>query len=321
MSEQPKRGLVTGAAGFIGSRLCKTLVDRGWQVVGIDRFTDYYARSTKEANIEELRGRQAFRFVEGDVANLTAEGDLANVDVVFHQAAQAGVRGSWGDGFASYVQHNIIATQRLLEESRRSGIERFVYASSSSVYGNAARYPTRETDLTRPHSPYGVTKLAAENLVSAYAHNFGMSTVSLRYHTVYGPGQRPDMAIHRLICGALEGKAFELFAAGDFVRDFTYVDDICNANVQAASAVIPPGTVLNLAGGESISMHGLIGLVGQIVGRPVPVEERDGQPGDVRRTDADWSAAQKTLGWSPTTPLVEGLGAQVKWHRSRRSGT
>jgi nucleoside-diphosphate-sugar epimerase len=249
------------------------------------------------------------------VGDLTAA-DLAGVDAVFHQAAQAGVRNSWSEGFASYLRHNVLATQHLLEAARQAGVDRFIYASSSSVYGNATRYPTREGDLTRPYSPYGVTKLAAENLVGAYAHNFGLATVALRYHTVYGPRQRPDMAIHRMIAAALGGPVFPLFGAGDFVRDFTYVDDICEANIRAASRPLAPGTVLNLAGGESSSMRGLIHRVGEIVGRPVPVENRPMQPGDLPRTEADWSAARELLGWSPATSLDAGLRAQVLSLRS-----
>ena len=308
--------LVTGAAGFIGSRLAETLVDAGWSVIGVDCFTDYYARSAKEANLRDLRASRSFSFVEHDLNDVELFAALDGVDAVFHQAAQAGVRDSWGLGFASYVHHNVLATQRLLEGALQAGVRRFVYASSSSVYGNAERYPTVETDVVRPFSPYGVTKLAAENLVGAYARNFGLSSVSLRYHTVYGPRQRPDMAIHRLIKAALTGAPFPLFAAGDFVRDFTFVDDICHANVLAAHAEVEPGAIFNLAAGESITMNGLIERIGEIVGCPVPIDERPGQAGDVRRTDADWSKAQKQLGWEPVTTLDEGLRAQVEWHRS-----
>lgn len=308
--------LITGAAGFIGSRLCEMLLDEGWTVTGLDCFSSYYARERKEENLCAARGRPEFRFVEGDLVELEMEGHLRDVDVVFHQAAQAGVRGSWGTGFASYLHHNVLATQQLLDASSRAGVGRFVYASSSSVYGNAEHYPTREGDVTRPFSPYGVTKLAAENLVGAYARNFGLSTVALRYHTVYGPRQRPDMAIHRLIRAALGGDPFPLFAAADFVRDFTFVDDICRANITAATAELPPGAVLNLAGGESTTMQGLIDRITSIVGREVPVVRQAGQAGDVRRTEADWSAAHRLLGWSPVTSLDEGLRTQTEWHRS-----
>jgi UDP-glucuronate 4-epimerase len=309
------KALVTGSAGFIGSRLCEMLVDNGWSVTGVDCFTDYYPRAIKESNLQALRASPSFTFVEGDLRSMRLAECLRGVDAVFHQAAQAGVRDSWGTGFASYVEHNVTATQRLLEAALGEGIGRFVYASSSSVYGNAERYPTREQDPARPFSPYGVTKLAAENLVNAYAHNFGLPTVALRYHTVYGPRQRPDMAIHRLIRAALGEGTFPLFAAGDFVRDFTFVDDICRANLRCAEVDLPPGTVLNLAGGESTTMSALIDRVGDLVGSPVPVEERPGQPGDVRRTDADWSAAREMLDWLPVTRLADGIRAQVEWQR------
>lgn len=310
------RALVTGAAGFIGSRLSRLLIDEGWSVTGVDCFTDYYARHLKEANLAPIRASGTFTLVEDDLGLMPAgelSAHLTGVDVVFHQAAQAGVRDSWGSGFTSYVQHNVTATQSLLEAALHSDVSRFVYASSSSVYGNAQRYPTREQDLTRPYSPYGVTKLAAENLVNAYARNFGLSTVALRYHTVYGPGQRPDMAINRIIGAALGGPSFPLFAAGQFVRDFTFVDDICRANLAAATRDVPSGTVLNLAGGESTTMWALIEQIGRLVGAPVPIEERPGQAGDVRRTDADWSAAEHLLDWRPGTTLEEGLQAQISW--------
>lgn len=305
--------LVTGAAGFIGSRLCEMLVDDGWSVTGVDCFTDYYPRSVKESNLQALRASPSFMLVEGDLRSMSLAECLRGADVVFHQAAQAGVRDSWGTGFPSYVQHNVTATQRLLEEALSQRVGRFVYASSSSVYGNAVRYPTREQDPTRPFSPYGVTKLAAENLVNAYAYNFGLPTVTLRYHTVYGPRQRPDMAIHRLIRTALGEGTFPLFAAGDFIRDFTFIDDICRANLRCADVDLSPGTVLNLAGGESTTMSALIDRVGELVGSPVPVEELPGQAGDVRRTGADWSAARELLDWRPVTRLADGIRAQVDW--------
>jgi nucleoside-diphosphate-sugar epimerase len=313
--------LVTGAAGFVGSRLCEMLVDDGWSVTGVDCFTDYYPRAIKAGNLRALHASPTFTFVEGDLRSMRLAERLRGVDVVFHQAAQAGVRDSWGTGFASYVEHNVTATQRLLEAALGAGVGRFVYASSSSVYGNADRYPTREQDPTRPFSPYGVTKLAGENLVNAYARNFGLATVALRYHTVYGPRQRPDMAIHRLIRAALGEGTFPLFGAGDFVRDFTFVDDICRANLRCTEVVLPPGTVLNLAGGESTTMSALIERIGDLVGSPVPVEDREGQAGDVRRTDADWSAARAMLGWEPAMTLADGIHAQVEWQRRTGKGS
>ena len=196
--------LVTGVAGFIGSQLAEALLDEGHEVVGVDAFTPYYDRSQKDANVAALQARDGFRFVEADLRDADLDALLASVDVVYHQAAQPGVRLSWSDGFATYDSCNVLATQRLLEASLHAGVGRIVYASSSSVYGNAETYPVSETDLPRPHSPYGVTKLAAEHLCGLYAANHGLATVALRYFTVYGPRQRPDMAFHRLIEGALD---------------------------------------------------------------------------------------------------------------------
>jgi nucleoside-diphosphate-sugar epimerase len=228
------------------------------------------------------------------------------------------VRASWAAGFVDYVAHNVLGTQRLLEAAVGRGVGRFVYASSSSVYGNAVRYPTGEDDLPRPQSPYGVTKLAAEHLCSLYAANHGLSTVSLRYFTVYGPRQRPDMAMHRLIEAALSGGSFPRYGDGSQVRDFTYVDDIVAGNVLAASADVPGGTVVNLAGGSSTSMASVFSLVGSLVGRPVVVDALPPAPGDVDRTGGSVERASALLGWSPSVGLEDGLRRQVDWHRARR---
>lgn len=309
------RAMVTGVAGFIGSTLADALLEQGWQVEGVDCFSGYYAEAQKRANVAAALDA-GLRLHQLDLAAANLDAVLDGVDVVFHQAAQPGVRGSWASGFAGYLHDNVLATQRLLEAARDAGTGRFVYASSSSVYGNAVRYPTREQDPTRPYSPYGVTKLAGENLVLAYAHNFGLATAALRYHTVYGPRQRPDMATHRLVEAARHGTAFRLFAAGDFTRDFTYVGDVVRANLLAATADLPAGTVLNISGGESTTMSGLVDLVGETVGRPVRLEVVEGQAGDVRRTDGDASRAAELLGWQPLTGLHAGLRAQADWHAS-----
>jgi nucleoside-diphosphate-sugar epimerase len=229
------------------------------------------------------------------------------------------VRLSWSEHFDVYARCNVLATQRLLEASVRAGVGRFVYASSSSIYGNADHYPTDETMSPRPHSPYGVTKLAAEHLCNAYAANHGLRTISLRYFTVYGPRQRPDMAIHRLIEAALDGEPFPLYGDGSHSRDFTFVDDVVAANRAAAVADIAPGTVLNVCGGAGTTMAELIDAVGEAVGRPVRVDRQPEQPGDVRRTGGDGTRARELLGWAPTCSVVEGVAAQVAWHRARRS--
>lgn len=317
--------VVTGVAGFVGSQLAEALVAAGGDVVGIDSFTPYYPRWRKEANLERLgsgvRSPGRFRLVEDDLRSAVLEPLVEDADVVYHQAAQPGVRLSWSDGFATYDACNVLATQRLLEACRRVGVPRVVYASSSSVYGNAERYPVDEDDLPRPHSPYGVTKLAGEHLCGLYAANHGLSTVSLRYFTVYGPRQRPDMAFHRLIEAALDQTPFPLYGDGSQVRDFTFVDDVVRANVVAGSADAPPGTVVNVCAGGSTVLRDVIDAVGEAVGRSVLVDRQPEQPGDVARTGGSNRAARQVLGWEPTTGLHRGIAAQVAWHRTVRQRT
>jgi nucleoside-diphosphate-sugar epimerase len=312
------RALVTGVAGFVGSHLAERLVGDGWSsVVGIDAFTPYYDRSSKEANVAALSGSPSFSLVEADLRTAPLAALVDGVDVVFHQAAQPGVRGSWAGGFADYVAHNVLATQRLLEASVAAGVGRVVYASSSSVYGNALRFPASEDDLPRPLSPYGVTKLAAEHLCALYGANHGLSTVSLRYFTVYGPRQRPDMAMHRLIEAASGGPPFPQYGDGSQVRDFTFVDDVVAGNVLAASADVEPGTVCNLAGGSSTSMASVVSLVESLVGRAPAVSPSGPGPGDVERTGGSTERARSLLGWSAAVGLEEGLRRQVEWHSAR----
>ena len=284
---------------------------------GVDCFTPYYAPSTKRQNTASLVDRDEYELLEVDLVDADLGPLLEGVDVVFHLAAQPGVRLSWAEGFRIYSEMNINATQRLLEAARTAPISRFVYASSSSVYGQAASYPTMETDPTRPHSPYGVTKLAAELLCNAYADNFGVPTVSLRYFTVYGPRQRPDMAIHRMINAALRQEPFPLYGDGSAVRDFTYVDDVVDANLRAAEADVDAGTVLNVAGGSSTTVHELLALVGRATGQTVPVEQLAAQSGDVARTGGSIERAAKLLDWRPLVDLEGGVERQVAWHRAR----
>jgi len=310
--------LVTGVAGFIGSQLAEALIARGDEVVGVDSFTPYYDRATKESNLASLQGSDRFRLVEADLRDADLAPLLDGVDVVLHQAAQPGVRLSWSDGFATYDSCNVLATQRLLEAAVAAGVPRVVYASSSSVYGDAERFPVVETDLPRPHSPYGVTKLAGEHLCGLYAANHGLSTVALRYFTVYGPRQRPDMAFHRLIEGALDGRPFPLYGDGSHVRDFTYVGDVVRANLLAAEADVAPGTVVNVCGGGATVLRDVIDAVGEAVGTPVPIDRQPPQAGDVQRTGGSGEAAHRLLGWEPQTTLTDGIAAQVAWHRSRR---
>ncbi len=312
--------VVTGVAGFIGSNLAAGLIEQGWDVRGVDRFTAYYGEEVKRANLAPLLGHPRFELIEADLLTTELTPLFDGVDVVFHQAGQPGVRMSWADGFRLYNEINVDVTQRLLEAARRGGtITRFVYASSSSVYGNAASTPTPETHATAPFSPYGVTKLAGELLCNAYANNFGVPVTSLRYFTVYGPAQRPDMAIHRMIEATLTGGTFPVFGDGSQIRDFTYVGDVVRANLAAAAADIAHGTVINIAGGESISLAALIDVVGASIGSPVPVERRPGQPGDVARTGGSIERARLLLDWEPSTTIVDGVAAQVDWHRQRSS--
>lgn len=312
------RALVTGVAGFVGSHLAEALLARGDTVLGVDAFTPYYERATKEANLASLRRDPRFAFVRADLRDTDVSALVEGIDVVFHQAAQPGVRLSWSEGFADYVSHNVTATQRLLEAVQRTSGAKVVYASSSSVYGNQARYPTTEDDLPRPFSPYGVTKLAAEHLCGLYAENWGVPTVSLRYFTVYGPRQRPDMSIHRLCEAALTGTPFPRYGTGEQIREFTFVSDIVAGNLAAADHDVPPGTCINLAGGGEITLNGLLALVGDLAGREVPIEEHPAQPGDAFRNGGAIERAAKLLHWVPQTSLRAGVAAQIAWHRSRR---
>jgi UDP-glucuronate 4-epimerase len=313
------RALVTGAAGFVGSLLSEQLTREGHSVRGVDCFTPYYDVSSKHANLSELRKTESFRLVEADLVECDLDALLDEIDVVFHLAGQPGVRLSWADQFPTYERHNVLATQRLLEASRGSSVQRFVYASSSSLYGNPEAFPTSETSLPRPYSPYGVTKLAAEHLCALYAANWQLSTVSLRFFTVYGPRQRPDMAIHRLIEAALTGESFGLFGNGEQIRDFTFVGDVVRACVAAGRADVAPGTAMNIAGGSSVTVNELIALVSTIAGCPIATTTQPSQPGDVARTGGTIDLARQWLDWEPQVSLHDGIVEQVRWHRARRT--
>jgi nucleoside-diphosphate-sugar epimerase len=307
------RALVTGAAGFVGSHLVEALVARGDTVVAVDSLTPYYDVEQKRANARAI----GVDLIEADLRTAPIEPLLDGVDVVFHQSAQPGVRLSWSTGFREYVEQNVLVTQRLLDAVHAAGARRFVYASSSSVYGAQARYPTTETDLPAPFSPYGVTKLAAEHLCGVFAANWGLPTVALRYFTVFGPRQRPDMSIHRLCEAAIGDGAFPLFGDGAQIREFTYVSDIVAGNLAAADADVAPGTIVNLAGGAEITISDLIELVGSIAGAPIAVERRPAEPGDSRRNGGAIDRARSLLGWKPQVSLPDGIAAQLAWHRSR----
>jgi UDP-glucuronate 4-epimerase len=312
------RALVTGAAGFVGSNLAEALLARGDSVVGVDCFTPYYDVAEKQGNLTAARAHERYEFVDADLRTADIEALLDGVDAVFHQAAQAGVRLSWSSGFGDYVGHNVLATQRLLEAVVAARpAARVVYASSSSVYGNQPRYPTEEGDLPKPYSPYGVTKLAAEHLCGLYAENWGVSTVSLRYFTVFGPRQRPDMSIHRLCEAAIHGTPFPRYGDGTQIREFTFVDDIVRANIAAAEGDIASGSYCNIAGGGEITLSELIDLVGDLAGSPVTIDEGPRMAGDAFRNGGSIERARSLLGWEPEVSLPDGISAQLAWHRAR----
>ncbi len=305
--------LVTGAAGFIGSHLVDRLLASGATVTGVDCFTDYYDPALKRANIAGALAHPRFRLLDLDLgaADLSV---LPAVRVVFHQAAQAGVRASWGADFAAYLHHNVLATQRLLERYKAAGLERFVFASSSSVYGDAERYPTDEGMLPRPFSPYGVTKLAGEHLTLLYGRNFGVPVVALRYFTVYGPRQRPDMAFHRFCRAMLAGEPITVFGDGKQTRDFTFIDDAIEGNMRAWTKSAPQG-VYNVGGGAQVDVLEAIGILEQALGVKGILRFEPRPPGDPLRTCADASRIRADLGFVPGTGIEQGLAAEAEWAR------
>ena len=307
------KALVTGCAGFIGSHLADKLLEFGYEVIGIDCFTDYYPKGIKEANISNALKNKNFKFIEEDILEMDK---LPEVDYTFHLAAQAGVRASWGKSFEIYTRNNIEATQKLLEFYKDRKIKKFVYASSSSVYGDA-ELPMREDSLLKPVSPYGVTKLAGENLCYLYWKNYEVPTVSLRYFTVYGPRQRPDMAIHKFVKAIFKGKGITVFGDGTQTRDFTYVDDAIDANILAAINDVV-GEVFNVGGGSRISVNALVDEIEKIVGKKAKIKYVGKQKGDVRDTWADVNKAKKELEWKPKARIEEGLKKFVDWWEKER---
>lgn len=309
------RALVTGAAGFIGSTLADALTRRGDSVIGVDCFTDYYGRDIKERNLAPLRARDSFQFVEARLQDVELPQILDGVTHIFHLAAQAGVRKSWGSDFLTYTTHNVDATQRLLEAVKDRPLTRFVYASSSSVYGDHVAIPFREDAMVQPLSPYGVTKLAAEHLCLLYTANYGVPTVSLRFFTVYGPKQRPDMGFHRFMTAALTGRPITLYGDGEQTRDFTYVDDIVTALIAAGDRG-PAGGVYNIGGGSRVSINQVLAEIERLAGAPLDIRVEAAQKGDMRDTFADTSRAQRDLGFSPSVTLADGLRAEFEWLKS-----
>jgi nucleoside-diphosphate-sugar epimerase len=307
------KALVTGCAGFIGSTLSERLLADGADVVGIDCFADYYPRAVKERNLSAARQHERFRFIEAPIQEVDLPATLRDCTHVFHLAAQAGVRKSWGRDFTIYSTNNIEATQRLLEAARQvPSLERLVYSSSSSVYGDRAAMPMREDALPEPVSPYGVSKLAAEQLCYLYFANFGVPTVSLRYFTVYGPRQRPDMAFHKFLRATIQDEPITLYGDGDQTRDFTFIADAVQANLLAARRGIA-GRVYNIGGGSRVSINEVIDMIERVAGRRPRVHVDSAQKGDMRHTYADTSRARAELGYSPTVGLEAGLAAEYEW--------
>jgi UDP-glucose 4-epimerase len=307
------RALVTGAAGFIGSHLCERLLEDGWDVTGVDAFTDYYPRPVKQRNIEVARQHAEFRLVEADVAEIELGPMLEGVDAVFHLAAQPGVRLSWGSNYAGYLHDNVLASQRLFEAVKLApSVRKLVYASSSSVYGDAETYPTLETMQLRPISPYGQTKQAVEQLAYLYAKNFGVPLVGVRPFTVYGPRQRPDMFFHLLCRAVLEGSEFSVFGDGEQSREFTFVTDVVDALLQVAEKG-RIGEVYNVGGGSQATVNEAIALMEAISGKAAIVHYTGAVDGDARRTAADITKAREELGYAPAVSLRDGLEREYRW--------
>src|SRR5438128_4850174 len=319
MLKDPTHVVVTGAAGFIGSHLCERLLADGHEVIGIDSFSDYYERGRKEQNLETLRRDGRFTLEELDLVDANLTRALRGAKVVFHLAGQPGVRPSWGGHFDRYVQDNIVATQRLLEALREVAVERLVFASSSSVYGDAEMFPTKETALPRPVSPYGMTKLAAEHLTFVYMRNFGIPATSLRYFTVYGPRQRPDMAFWRFMEALVEEQEIEVFGDGEQTREFTYVSDAVDGTVKAASADVV-GQIINLGGGSRVSVNRVLDTLEDISRLEARRKFLPAAPGDPRHTGASINVARERLGWEPRVALREGLAKQWQWFQETRAG-
>ena len=318
MPSKSTRVVVTGAAGFIGSHLCERLLALGHEVVGIDSFTDYYDRGRKEQNLEVSRTNPDFKFQELDLVDGDVEEAIDGARVVYHLAGQPGVRPSWGSQFDRYVRDNILATQRLLECLKETPVDRLVFAGSSSVYGDAEMFPTKESALPRPVSPYGVTKLAAEHLALLYTKNFNIPAVSVRYFTVYGPRQRPDMAFSRFMRALADGQAIEVFGDGEQTREFTFVSDAVEGTIKAATADVV-GQVVNLGGGSRVTINRVLATLEDISRIKLQRQTLPAALGDPRHTGASINLARERLGWEPRVSLREGLTKQWEWFQAARS--
>ena len=306
--------IVTGVAGFIGSHLAETLLAQGENVIGVDLLNNYYDPQLKHNNLVILKQYENFKFIHADIRELDWQKLLASVDVVYHQAAQAGVRASWGAGFIDYTENNINATQVILEAAKQvKSLKRIVYASSSSIYGNAVTMPTPETLCPQPVSPYGITKLAGERLCWLYQRNFDVPVTALRYFTVYGQRQRPDMAFHKFFKAAIEGKAIDIYGDGQQTRDYTFVKDIVAANLAAGKVSEAVGEVFNIGGGSRVTLIELLDLMEKVMGQPIKRNYLANAVGDARHTSANITKAQKILGYIPQVSLLEGLTQEWYW--------
>jgi UDP-glucose 4-epimerase len=304
--------VVTGAAGFIGSHLSERLLADGHEVTGLDSFTDYYDRGQKERNLEASRKHRNFAFKELDLVEDDFSGVLVEAKFVFHMADQSAVRSSWGSHFDRFVRNNIVATQRLFEALKQVPVDRLIYASSSAVYGDAEMSPTRETALPRPISPYGMTKLAAEHLAILYMRTFGIPVVALRYFTVYGPRQRPDMALARFMQALASGDEIEVFGDGEQARDFTYISDAVDGTIKAATANVA-GQIINLGGGSRVTINQVLKALEEISGMNAKKRNLPATPGDPKHAVASINLARERLGWEPRVSLSEGLTKQWEW--------
>jgi nucleoside-diphosphate-sugar epimerase len=306
--------IVTGAAGFIGSQLTETLLKQGEEVIAIDEFNDYYDPTLKRNNVAHLHSFPGFELIEGNIQFLDWQTLLKDVEVVYHQAAQAGVRASWGQGFRLYTERNISSTQILLEAAKDAKhLKRLVFASTSSVYGDAETLPTDEKICPTPVSPYGITKLAAERLCGLYQKNFGVPFVALRYFTVYGPRQRPDMAFHKFFKSILQDEAIPIYGDGLQTRDFTFISDVIAANLAAANLPEVVGEIFNIGGGSRVVLKEVLDTMEEIVGKPIKKNHIEKAMGDARHTAADVSKAQRILGYQPKVSLREGLMQEWEW--------
>ncbi len=306
--------IVTGAAGFIGSHLVDALLHRGDRVIGVDHFNDYYDTALKRKNLAHLEQHPQFQLVDGDIQHLDWAALLQDVEVIYHQAAQAGVRASWGSGFRDYTERNINATQVLLEAAKAAPcLKRLVYASTSSVYGNAETLPTDELIPPQPVSPYGITKLAAERLCWLYQQNFGVPVTALRYFSVYGPRQRPDMAFHKFFKAFLDDRPIPIYGDGQQTRDFTFVGDVVAANLAAAEVPAAIGEVFNIGGGSRVVLMEVLDTIDRILGVPLKREYQSTAMGDARHTAADVTKARTLLGYNPQVLLADGLAQEWAW--------